>query len=352
MIQAGFNNWAEIQTFLTKKIQHCRVMVIGDIMLDRYFFGEVKRISPEAPVPVALVKEVKETLGGAANVSHNLARLGCKVYLAGLTGNDFLRTTMVNLLGAQGIGEDGLIMAQDRPTISKTRVIGGHQQILRLDFEDSTPLTRKIEQQLMAYINKMAAEVDSIIISDYAKGVCTPKLCQTVIREGLRRNIPVIVDPKGSDWRKYKGAFMITPNLKELGEAVRKSVANEDLAIEKAAQLLRIRYQLTNLVVTRSERGMSLIDQNQSVHIPTTAQEVFDVSGAGDTVISVLGTALAGKVNLADAAQLANLAAGVVVGKLGTYAISRDELMEAVGHSASNLRIAAATSNPDAMGSE
>ena len=223
-----------------------------------------------------------------------------------------------------------LMAAEDRPTITKTRVIGGHQQILRLDFEESAPVKGKLEAALLDYIRSLAPVVDSIILSDYAKGVCTPRLCQTVIQEGARQGKPVIIDPKGNDWRKYKGAYLVTPNLKELGEAAKTDLANADNPVERLAKRLRSRFQLASLLVTRSEKGMSLINEADSVHIPTMAQEVFDVSGAGDTVVAVLGAALADGMKQADAAQLANMAAGVVVGKLGTYAISREELIEAV----------------------
>ena len=330
MIQNHFNDIKQIYTFLHQRTSGCRVMVVGDIMLDRYYFGEVNRISPEAPVPVAQIKEVKERLGGAANVSHNLARLGCQVELIGITGNDYLRTAMINLLSKQGISAEGLIIAADRPTTSKTRVIGGHQQILRLDFEDTAPLGHKLEQQLQHYIMTKLPTVGSIIISDYGKGVCTPKLCQMIITASKAHSIPLIIDPKGADWRKYKGAFLITPNLKELSEAVRTQVANEHNAVEKAAQRLRSRYQLNNVMATRSEKGLSLITETDAIHVPTTAQEVFDVSGAGDTVVAVMGAALADGMIVADAAQLANVAAGIVVGKLGTYAISQTELLHAI----------------------
>ena len=330
MIQAGFSDWSSLQSFLSQRITSKKVLVIGDSMLDRYYFGDVRRISPEAPVPIALIKEVKETLGGAANVCHNLARLGCQVYLAGITGNDYMRAVMIKLLAEQNIDYEGLLTVNDRPTITKTRVIGGHQQILRLDFEESAPLARRYEKALLDTISKMAPAVDSIVISDYGKGVCTPKLCQAVIKEGASRGIPVIVDPKGDDWRKYKGAYLITPNLKELGEAAKVVIPNEDIPAEGLAKKLRTRFQLGNLLVTRSEKGMSLVTEDDTIHIPTMAQEVFDVSGAGDTVVAVLSAALADRIGRADAAQLANFAAGVVVGKLGTYAISRTELVEAI----------------------
>ena len=332
MIQQSFLDWNRVLSFIRRRTEDYRVLVVGDIMLDRYFFGDVRRISPEAPVPIVQIKETKDTLGGAGNVCHNLARLGCKVHVAGITGNDYMRTIMVELLEKQGISDEGLMVAADRPTISKTRVIGGHQQILRLDFEETHHLGRTLERKLQSFISDMVNNADSIIISDYAKGVCTPAICQTVIKASRVRQIPVVIDPKGTDWRKYKGAYLITPNLKELGEAVHGQLANDSLIVERAAQKLRNRYQLENMVVTRSDKGLSLINETDSVHVPTTAQEVFDVSGAGDTVAAVLGAALADGIHLADAAHLANLAAGVVVGKLGTYAISQEELWSVLAH--------------------
>lgn len=330
MIQSGFSDWAKLQSFLSHRITEKKVLVIGDNMLDRYYFGDVRRISPEAPVPIALIKEVKETLGGAANVCHNLARLGCQVYVAGITGNDYMREMMLRLLEEQNINYEGLLTVSDRPTITKTRVMGGHQQILRLDFEESAPLVGKYEKALVGYINKMAPVVDSIVISDYGKGVCTPKLCQAVINEGASRGTPVIVDPKGNDWRKYKNAYLVTPNLKELGEAAKVILDNEDISAERVAKKVRTRFHLANLLVTRSEKGMSLVTDDDTVHIPTMAQEVFDVSGAGDTVVAVVSAALAEGIKRSDAARIANIAAGVVVGKLGTYAISKNELVEAI----------------------
>lgn len=319
----------DVCNFLDKRIDKCKVLVVGDIMLDRYYFGDVRRISPEAPVPVAIVKEVKETLGGAANVGNNLARLGCQVYLVGVTGNDHMRTNITDLLREHSIDDRGVIIANDRPTISKTRVFGGHQQILRLDFEDVSALKRIQINELKRHILNTLAIVDSVIISDYAKGVCSPEICKLILQECAKRSIPVVVDPKGASWRKYKGAFLITPNLKELGEAVRSDLVNQDADVQNAAAKLRSRFQIENLIVTRSEKGLSLVGPSQTVHFPTMAREVFDVSGAGDTVVAVLGAALADRMPLNQASQLANLAAGVVVGKIGTYAISRRELQEA-----------------------
>lgn len=325
-----FHDIDAIQDLLKENITKCKVLVVGDVMLDRYYFGEVKRISPEAPVPVTRIVSEKEVLGGAANVAHNLALLGCQVYLAGVAGFDENHTRLVRLLSDIGVSSDGLITG-NRPTTTKLRVIGGHQQMLRLDFEDTRWIPASLDKKLRKYIDEtMQAGITCIIISDYAKGLCTPGLCQYLIRVANKVGIPVIVDPKGHNWKKYSEAFLLTPNLKELGEAIHKVLPNTDKAVILAAEKVRKRYHFSSIIVTRSEKGISLLDERQEVHIPTRAQEVFDVSGAGDTVIAVLGAALAGGINVADAAQLSNLAAGVVVAKLGTYAISRVELVTTI----------------------
>lgn len=327
-----FQDFSRIMAFLEQGITQCRVLVLGDVMLDKYFYGDVKRISPEAPVPVALVKRESETLGGAANVAHNLARLGCRVVLAGMVGADENGRRLARLAEAAGIDGGGLAAVTGRPTTAKTRVIGGHQQILRLDFEETGAPVAAVDRELRDNVRRaMDDGAQCVVVSDYAKGVCTPTLCRFVIKEGAARDVPVLVDPKGIDWRKYQGAFMVTPNLKELAEAAKTSVSNDDAAITRVAEKIRKRYNIANLVVTRSEKGLSLINGSREVHITAYAQEVFDVSGAGDTVAAVLAAALAGGIDAADAAHLANMAAGVVVAKLGTYAISRDELLAAVG---------------------
>ena len=309
-----------------EKIAASRVLVIGDIMLDRYYFAEVNRISPEGPVPVARVKETKNTLGGAANVAHNLARLGCQVSIAGVSGDDENRQILDRKFNALGIGHAGLLKIP-RPTTTKVRVIGGHQQMLRLDFEESGKISRSVENRLLAYLmRQLEGKVDAVILSDYAKGVCSPALCRNVIQACRQRQVPLVVDPKGSQWLKYKGAFLVTPNVKELGEASRVKVRNDDKLIVAVGAKIRQRFGFESLMVTRSEQGLTLMGADEPVHIPTYAREVFDVSGAGDTVAAVMGAALAAGLKAATAAHLANLAAGVVVGKLGTYAISGAEL--------------------------
>ena len=309
-----------------EKIAAKRVLVIGDVMLDRYYFADVTRISPEGPVPVAKVKETKNTLGGAANVAHNLGRLGCQVLVAGISGDDENRQILDRKFNALGIGHAGLLKVQ-RPTTTKVRVIGGHQQMLRLDFEDAGRISRAVENHLLAYLaRQLENRLDAVILSDYAKGVCSPALCRNVVQTCRQQGVPLVVDPKGAQWRKYKGAYLVTPNVKELGEASRARVGNDDKTIVAVGAAIRQRFGFESLMVTRSERGLTLLSADEPVHIPTYAREVFDVSGAGDTVAAVMGAALAAGVKMTAAAHLANLAAGVVVGKLGTYAISAAEL--------------------------
>jgi len=308
------------------RIAAAKILVIGDVMLDRYYFAEVTRISPEGPVPVARVKETKNTLGGAANVAHNLARLGCTVVMAGISGEDENRRILDKKFDALGIDHAGLLKTS-RPTTTKVRVVGGHQQMIRLDFEEAGRITRTMEKKLLdTILQHLQTGVDAVILSDYGKGVCSPGLFRTIIRVCRERDIPMIVDPKGDQWQKYKGAFLVTPNVKELSEVCHVAVRNEDKNIVTLGAAIRQRFGFGSLMVTRSEKGLSLMSEGAPVHIPTYAREVFDVSGAGDTVAAVLGASLAAGIKLVAAAHLANLAAGVVVGKLGTYAISATEL--------------------------
>lgn len=324
------NRFENIYNLMTGKLERLRILVVGDVMLDRYYFGEVKRISPEAPVPVARIQSEKDVLGGAANVAHNLAGLGCQVDLLGLTGQDDSQVRLKNLLKEINVTPD-LLIPTNKPTITKLRILGGHQQMMRLDFEDSSPIGRKIENQIICQARDLLEQgVQALILSDYAKGVLTIRVCRELIHLAQKKEIPILVDPKGNQWKKYNGASFITPNLKELGEAARKNLDNQDRPITQEARKILQRIELQGLIVTRSEQGISLVSQKDELHIPTVAQEVFDVSGAGDTVLAVLGAALAGQLPVQDAIRLANLAAGIVVGKLGTYAIQRQQLFEAV----------------------
>ena len=318
------------RTFLTGRALRCRVLVVGDVMLDKYYYGDVSRISPEAPVPIAHITAQKETLGGAANVAHNLARLGAQTSIAGYVGDDYHRESLEGKLAERRIDSRALIRAE-RPTTTKLRVIGGHQQMIRLDFEETQPPAAEDARRLADAVRAALREsVDALVLSDYGKGVCTESFCQQVIREAHAHGVPVLVDPKGTAWGKYAGADYITPNLKEINAVLPEPIANEDAAVERAAHYVRGKFDLKSIVVTRSEAGLSLVEEAQTLHIPTRAQEVYDVSGAGDTVISVLALGLAGGLPARDAVRLANLAAGVVVAKLGTYAIASEELCEAL----------------------
>ena len=318
-----------VTTFLAEQIKNVRIAVIGDVMLDRYFHGEVKRISPEAPVPVTKINRIKSVLGGAANVAANLAHLECQVFMGGVTGDDENRVLLESLMDEAGIDHSGLVKSPRRKTITKLRVLGGNQQMLRLDFEETGDLYPEEIVQLRQWLAQLLDEgLDGIIVSDYAKGVCSDDFCQWVINEGHAYNIPVLIDPKGADWTKYRGCDFITPNLKEMCEAAGCTRDNEDGAVVEMARTAKDRYQIKNVVVTRSERGMSLVNDSQVLHSPATAIEVFDVSGAGDTVAATLLAGVAGKLELADAIYMANRAAGIVVAKVGTYPVHRDELLK------------------------
>ena len=306
------------------------VLVVGDLMLDRYFIGEVERISPEAPVPVILVKQQNERAGGAANVAANLAQLGVPTRLAGCVGNDIDGQALLRLVNGMGIATDGVLLSSHRPTTTKTRMMGGHQQMLRLDQENRAPFNTEESAQLEALVmQQLAARPALVILSDYAKGVLATSLCSAFIHEARKLNIPVLVDPKGHDYSKYRGATALTPNKRETAEACRVD-ANDNDALMQAAAELRKSLDLDFFAVTRGEEGISVIGDDTVLHIPATAKQVFDVSGAGDTVIATLAAGLIGGLDAPEAFHLANIAAGVVVGKVGTVPIAQEELLQAL----------------------
>lgn len=316
--------------FVTHGTEKCHVLVVGDVMLDQYYYGEVTRISPEAPVPITRVVKTKETLGGAANVAHNLALLGCQTDVAACIGADHHGGRLRALFDKRGIAIHGLVVT-GAPTTTKLRVIGGHQQMMRLDFEETEPVVGEDEERVFMVAQASIAEgAGALVLSDYGKGIVTPQLCTQLIEAAHRRGIPVVVDPKGGDWEKYRGADYITPNLKELNTVQVSPVKNVDEDVERAARYAMNRFGIHAMVATRSECGLSLVTETMAVHIPTKAQEVFDVSGAGDTVIAAFALALAGGIAPERGAYLANLAASVVVAKVGTYAVSKEELLAAL----------------------
>lgn len=301
------------------------ILVIGDCMLDRYYFGSVGRISPEAPVPVVKIAETRDTLGGAGNVANNCAHLGAAVTLIGALGNDEYGAVFKRLCGRNHIALAPI--ASGGGTTAKTRVIGGHQQIVRIDFEEEAPaLARGVAATVRKKSLECLKSAGAVVLSDYGKGICSAEVCAEIIREARRRAIPVIVDPKGSSWDKYRGASVVTPNVQELGESVGATVPNEDAAIATYAGKIRRRFSLEALLVTRSEKGMTLVEKKSVSHVPTQAREVFDVSGAGDTVVATLAAGLANGYSLGESVAIANKAAGIVVAKIGTVPVELVEL--------------------------
>jgi len=304
--------------------QHARLLVIGDVMLDRYWHGSASRVSPEAPVPVVQVTSREDRPGGAGNVALNIAALGSAVRLVGVVGDDETGLELLSRLKAAGVYCD-FLQSEEKPTITKLRIISQHQQLIRLDFEKAFEASDIIGLQDKA--KSLVDDSQVMVLSDYGKGALHDII--DLIDLGRSRNIPIIVDPKGSDFTKYRGATLITPNLSEF-EAVVGGSDNEDELVNKGLRLVR-ELNLEAILITRGEHGMTLIrPDSPELHLPARAQEVFDVTGAGDTVISVLAASMAAGDGLADATALANLAAGLVVGKLGTAAISGPELRRAM----------------------
>ncbi|HEX6634481.1 MAG TPA: D-glycero-beta-D-manno-heptose-7-phosphate kinase [Usitatibacter sp.] len=297
-----------------------RVLVAGDVMLDRYWFGDVSRISPEAPVPVVHVKRTEERPGGAANVARNITALGGEATLLAVAGGDEAAASLEKLLAAEHV-KSSLHRDPDLSTTVKLRVIGQQQQLLRIDFERA-PSPRALAAKLDEY-ERLVDGADAVVLSDYGKGGL--ERVQEMIAAARRRGKPVLVDPKGWDYARYRGATLLTPNRAEFREVAGRWSDEADL--ERRARKLRAELDLEALIVTRSEEGMTLFTARGSRHEPTQAREVYDVSGAGDTVIGVLALMVAAGADLAAAMRVANHAAGIVVGKLGTAVVQRDELL-------------------------
>ncbi len=307
---------------------HKRVLVIGDVMLDKYIWGEVERVSPEAPVPVVRASHNSEQPGGGANVAMNIAGLGARATVLGFAGADDDGQRLQESLARAGV-EAALVRAPEFPTISKLRILGGNQQMLRLDIERRGTLASGAYAELMSEAVRLIPEADAIVLSDYAKGVLTEAVCRQVLDEARRHGVPVLVDPKTPDFRRYRGATTISPNLNELTVAIPGLGRDLDVLFPAAQKRLR-EWELEYLVVTLGEKGIAVVREESITLAPAVARQVFDVSGAGDTVIAVLALSLAAQVPIESAVRLANVAAGVVVSKVGTVPIQKAELIGAL----------------------
>lgn len=308
-----------------------KIIVVGDIMLDRYVWGKVRRISPEAPVPVVKMQRTSETLGGAGNVANNLSALGCRVTVIGICGKDDKAVALKQLLSEKNI-RHRLIEDTTQPTITKTRIMADKQQMMRLDEEIVQVPSNLIFQQVKDRLAKAMKGCDGVILSDYGKGLLnSPDMAQELIRMVRGHQLPVIVDPKGGQWGRYQNATGITPNRSELEVAAGVSLEKDEELLIDQAKKIRRQFGLEWLLVTRGAQGMCLVGPKDDVTtIPARALEVYDVSGAGDTVVATLAAALADGVSFVEAGRVANTAAGIVVGKLGTQPILQSELTAAL----------------------
>ncbi len=331
---------------IISRFTKARVMVLGDLILDEYIWGDVERISPEAPVPVIWAKRRSYVPGGVANVANNIASLGGRSTVSGIVGRKDDKNTGILLkeLKKADIDCSG-IFSDDRHTTVKTRIIAGHQQVIRVDWEDTHHLVKSINSKIYGFISGNLDKFDAVIIEDYGKGVVNPELIEKVIALARSKGKIITVDPKEENFRFYGGVTCITPNRKEAENAVRnlkihdmtntfkvntdKLVTDEEL--DKAGNELMNFLSLDSILITLGEKGMKLFDGGRITHIPTQAQEVFDVSGAGDTVIATFTLALACGATKLEAAKIANIAAGIVVGKVGTAVTTRKELLDRIG---------------------
>lgn len=322
-------SYMSIGAFLENELPKLRFAVLGDVMVDRYIYGEVNRISPEAPVPVNRVKRISSTLGGAANVASNLSHLGCHVDLVSVVGDDSYGAVLKELALAAHIEIDHMLTSSEVDTITKVRILDDKQQMLRLDFETVRDITTEMEERIAKNLESLLKKgLDGIVISDYGKGFLTPSMTQRIIALAKKYKVKTVVDPKGTAWKKYDGADFITPNLKEISEYLGHSVANTTADVVQAAHKVKDDININHIVVTRSEQGVSLINDSGSWYCPAVEQTVYDVSGAGDTVVSMLIAASAGDLSNREALWLCNIAAGVVVKKVGTYPIHRQEMLD------------------------
>lgn len=310
------------------RFRFVRLVVVGDLMLDEYVWGEVNRISPEAPVPVVQVKRRTHVPGGAANAAAGIAALGASASVIGIIGGDEAGRALRRALDERSIGAEGVVVAESRTTTTKTRVVAHSQQVVRTDVEELEPFAPDVEERVLRAIEDAASGCDALVISDYGKGAVSERVARAAIDRASERGAPVVVDPKGGDYSKYRGATVVTPNVHETELATRRQISDGE-TLERAVADLRSVLDGSAVLVTRGAEGMALFGGGRRVDIPTSAQAVYDVTGAGDTVVAVLALGLAAGMQLEDAARLANVAAGVAVGKVGTASVEPDELASA-----------------------
>jgi D-beta-D-heptose 7-phosphate kinase/D-beta-D-heptose 1-phosphate adenosyltransferase len=307
------------------------ILVVGDTMIDKFIWGEVRRISPEAPVPIIEITKETQALGGAANVANNIAALGAKVYIVTTIGNDLEGKVLLDMFKDRGINVNYLVCDEKRPTIVKSRIIAVSQQLVRVDKEIKVQLERCTENKLISNIEALIPKVNAVVISDYGKGVVCQKVLKKTIALGKKYKIPVTVDPKEEHFKKYKKVTTITPNEKEAIAGMNAKNIKTDLDVANLGKRILKTLNSESVVITRGEKGMTLIKPNNKItNIPTRAKEVYDVTGAGDTVISIMTLALAAKSDLFTAAEIANFAAGIVVAKLGTATTTSEELKNVI----------------------
>jgi D-glycero-beta-D-manno-heptose-7-phosphate kinase len=313
---------------IIENFSQSRVLVVGDIMADHFIWGKVSRISPEAPVPVVEVKKDRFTLGGCANVLNNIFAMGGQVHLAGVVGSDETGRRLLSEFRGRGLDTDGIIVEPGRPTTLKTRIVAHGQQVVRFDREDRKPVQLKSIRKILSYVQSLRNDLGALVVSDYNKGVVTRPLLEGIRKAIAGHPIFTCVDPKQRDFSVYQGFDIVTPNHYEAGYAAGEEMQNGQDHIRVGMKLLQ-QYDFKALLMTRGEEGMSLFERNSRIRhtaFPTAAREVFDVTGAGDTVIGVLALSMAAGASFREAAYLANHAAGIVVGKAGTATVTREEL--------------------------
>jgi rfaE bifunctional protein kinase chain/domain len=303
------------------------ILVIGDLMIDHYIWGDATRLSPEAPVPIVNVKNESTTLGGAANVAQNLVALGAKVTLGGVIGNDAFGKKLIEILASEDIATDAILKDSNRPTTVKTRVVAGSHQLVRVDREVTDPILSELEDELLDKLDHYINEADIVLFSDYGKGLFSEGLTQKLIKLSTEKQKKVIIDPKGLDYEKYKGAFIIKPNRKELADAAKTEKIKTIEDLQKAAKVIFRQTGVEYLIVTLSEEGMVILDELAYKLLPVKATAVFDVTGAGDTVLATMAYFIASGLSIEEACELANHAAAIVIRRVGSATTTIDEII-------------------------